>query len=277
MARIVIAIPHGSIELPPDLHPAFAEHVDAAFLRRESDAWTGEIYAVDGTRKVHYPWHRFVADPNRSEQQETEGGVVPDVDFGLQPLYPPGVELTAQQRASRVEQHHRPYQDRLRQAVSDPTTRFFIDAHSMAEIGPLRGPDPGLRRPDVVLCNLGATDGEPVGDGVPVSCTPELFRWIGGRLSHHILHIPAPPHGPEHAPEGSVWLNEPFDRGYGVTTHAAPARGVHGIQIELSQRLWLNAQTFEALEGRIAWMNRVTTAWCRDIEARLEENRPLDG
>lgn len=276
MARIVIAIPHGSIALPPDLDPPFAEHVDAAFLRRESDAWTDEIYAVPGAQTVHYPWHRFVVDPNRFERQKSEGGIVPDLDFELRRLYPPGVELTAQQRMARVLQHHRPYHDLVRLAVGDPATRFFLDGHSMAEIGPLRGPDPGQRRPDAVLSNLGDPDGEPLGDGEPVSCPPELFRWLGQRLHHHLLHIPAPPHGPDDEPEGEVWLNEPFPGGYGVITHGDVAQGVHGIHVELSQRLWLDAETFEPLPGRVAWMNRVATAWCRDIEDRMKRDTLLE-
>jgi N-formylglutamate amidohydrolase len=277
MARIVIAIPHGSIDLPPDMDPPFADHVTPRFLRAESDAWTGQIYEIEGVRTVHYPWHRFVADPNRSERQKTEGGVVPDLDFELQRLYPPGVELTAAQRMARVDKHHRPYHELVAITVAEPTTRFFLDAHSMARIGPPRGPDPGKRRPDAVLSNLGGSQGGPRGDGTPVCCPALLTQWIGERLRHHLLHVPAPPHEPENAPLGEVWLNDPFDAGYGVQSHASIAQGVPGLQVELNQRLWLDADTFEPLEGRIEWMNRVATAWCRDIEDRLKKDALLAG
>ncbi len=277
MARIVIAIPHGSIATPPDLDPPFAGHVDASFLRRESDAWTGEIYDIEGTRIVRYPWHRFVADPNRSERQRDEGGVVPDLDFELRRLYQPGVELTPAQRMRRVETHHRPYHELVQLAVADPSTRFFLDGHSMAEYGPLRGPDPGQRRPDAVLSNLGDPDGEPLGEGAPLSCPPALVRWMSERLRHHLLTIPAPRHDADDEPEGDVWINEPFPGGYGVVTHADVAQDVPGLQVEFSQRLWLDADSFEPLEGRVAWMNRVATAWCRDIEAKLKRDALLAG
>jgi N-formylglutamate deformylase len=275
MARIVIAIPHGSIDLPPDLDPPFAPHVDAAFLRRESDAWTGRIYDVDGVSVVPYRWHRFVADPNRSERQKTEGGVVPHLDFELRRLYPPGVELTQEQRNARVVRFHRPYHQLVAHAVSEEGVSFFLDAHSMAEIGPPRGPDPGERRPDAVLSNLGDPGGEPLGDGTPVSCPPALMRFAAGRLEHHLRRILAPPCGDDDAPRGTVQLNEPFTGGYGVQTHASVAQGVPGLQVELCQRLWLDAETFEPLPGRIEWMRRVVTAWCRDIEARLKTDRLL--
>ncbi len=276
MARIVIAIPHGSIDLPPDLEPPFAPHVDPTFLRRESDAWTGEIYDVPGTSRLRYPWHRFVADPNRSERQKTEGGVVPDLDFELRRLYPVGVELTAAQRMERVKQHHRPYHALVALAVGEPGVSFFLDAHSMAEVGPPRGPDPGERRPDAVLSNLGGPDGEPIGDGTPTTCPADLTRFAASRLEHHLLTLPAPAHADDDAPEGSVWLNDPFPGGYGVQTHANVGQGVPGLQVELNQRLWLDAKSFEPLAGRVEWLNRVATAWCRDIERRLT-NREWGG
>lgn len=275
MARIVIAIPHGSIDLPPDLDPPFADHVDRRFLRCESDAFTGQIYEVEGTHTVHYPWHRFVADPNRSERQKTEGGVVPDLDFELRDLYPEGGQPSPEQRMARVERYHRPYHALVALAVADPSTGFFLDAHSMAEIGPPRGPDPGQRRPDAVLSNLGDPDGERLADGRPVTCDPALVRWIGARLRHHLLHIPAPDHGPEDAPSGEVWLNEPFEGGHGVQTHANIGQNVPGLQVEFSQRLWIDADTFQPLAGRVAWMRKVATAWCRDIEARLKSDALL--
>lgn len=275
MSRIVIGIPHGSIAVPADQNPPFAAHVTPAFLRAQSDGWTGEIYAVEGVRTVVFPWHRFLADPNRSERQKTEGGVVPDQDFELEDLYDVGRFPTAEDRMDRVRRYHRPYHEELALAVAEPATRFFLDGHSMAETAPPRGPDFGRERPDAVLSNMGDLEGELVADGSPLTCPASLTRDLAKALGKRLLATPAPAHAPDDEPAGTVWINDPFVAGYGVQAHASAAQGVPGLQVEFNQRLWIDEATFALLPGRVAWLNGVVTAWCRDIERLLKVHEAL--
>ncbi len=275
MSRIVIGIPHGSIAVPADQEPPFAAHVTPDFLRSQSDGWTGDIYAVEGVRTVSYPWHRFVADPNRSERQKTEGGVVPDQDFELVDLYDVARFPTPAQRMERVRRYHRRYHEELALAVGDPATAFFLDGHSMSETAPPRGPDFGKARPDAVLSNLGDLEGDALADGDPLTCPAELTRAMSKALTARLLETPPPKFEADDEPDGTVWINDPFIAGYGVRAHASVAQGVPGLQVEFNQRLWIDEATYTLLPGRIEWLNGVIARWCADIERLLKVHAAL--
>ncbi len=270
MATIVIAIPHAGVAFPDGLGPARLPHVTEQFLRTQSDAFTDRIYTVPGVRTVRYPWSRFVADPNRSPRQTSEGGVVPVTDFEERPLYPDGGFPTQQQMDDRVERYHQPYHHRVDAEVADERTKFFIDGHSMMGTPPLRSPDHGLHRPDAVVSNLGDAHANPAPGAPFLTCPPDLARWTAARLSHWLLNVPAPPAPHRAEVEGSVWLNTPFLGGYGVRRHASLAHDRPGIQLELNQRLWTDEDTFTPLERRIPWMREILRRWCDDIAEHMQ-------
>ena len=263
---LVVGIPHAGIVVPRELRDALLPHVDEHFLRSQSDGWTDRIYDVPGARCVIYPWSRIVADPNRAEDQRTEGGVLPVTDFAESPLYRQGRRPGLHEHHVRVLKYHRPYHEQVEAAVSDPRTRFYIDAHSMMETAPVRSPDRGRPRPDAVLGNRPSSKLIEFGVGDRLSCPADLTEHLRARLAHHLLETPAPP-GP--APDGSVLLNDPFPGGYGVGTHSDPEGGVPGLQIELNQRLWIVEETFAPIPGRIEWMAEVIARWVDDLVAAL--------
>ncbi|MCP4869044.1 MAG: hypothetical protein GY898_10045 [Proteobacteria bacterium] len=270
MAEIVIAIPHAGVALPDDLAPTPLPHVTPEFLRTQSDAFTDRVYSLPGVRTVKYPWSRFVADPNRSPRQTTEGGVVPVTDFAEQPMYPPGGKPTQEQREERIEKYHRPYHAELTRAVNDPRTRFFIDGHSMCGTPPVRSPDHGLQRPDAVISNLGDSHGYPAPGAPYLTCPTPLTQWLTDRLSHWMLAIHAPDAGARAAVRGSVWINNPFLGGYGVRNHASLSHDRPGVQLELNQRLWTDEELWVPLERRIPWMREVLRRWCEEIVDRIK-------
>ena len=270
MARAVISIPHAGTAVPKGLWPRLAAHVDDGYLRRFSDVDTDKIYSIPNARWVRFEWSRYLVDPNRAEQQTSSGGVVPIDTFDRQPLYLAGEEPGDDERRQRVLQYHRPFHSQVSEQVNRPETTFFIDGHSMAGIAPLRTDNPGELRPDAVLSNLGNSDGDPT-PGTPfLSCPPDLCRFAAQRLKHWLGEISAPPGPPEGAVQGQVNLNTPFPGGYGVRTHAAPAKGIPGIQLELNQSLWVDEQTFVEIPGRVDWMREVLQHWLDDVvEYRL--------
>jgi N-formylglutamate deformylase len=271
MSAILIGIPHASVAWPDELRHRVLPHVDEQHLRANSDAFTDRIYSVPGVRTVVYPWSRFVADPNRAPRQVSEGGVIPVTDFDDQPIYRPGQEPDAEELVERVRRYHRPYHDRLREAAADPRTRFFVDAHSMAGDAPAKAFDHGRPRPDAVVSNLGETRGNP-SPGTPfLSAAPDLTRWLADRLKHHLLALPAPDAGSRARITGQVWMNNPFNCGYGVRAHAQPNKGRPGIQLELNQRMWTDEQTFRALPRRIPWIREVVRRWAVDVTAHLAQ------
>jgi N-formylglutamate amidohydrolase len=270
-AGLVIGIPHSGVVVPLELRAALLDHVDEPFLRSQSDGWTDRIYAVPGARCIVYPWSRVVADPNRAEDQYTEGGVLPVTDFAENDLYRPGRRPGLHEHHVRVIKYHRPYHEQVADAIADPRTSFYIDAHSMMETAPVRSPDHGLRRPDAVLGNRPSSKLVEFGLGDELSCPAGLSDYALARLRHHLLTIPAPP-GPEGSnPDGTVRLNDPFPGGYGVSNHTNVAAGIPGLQVELNQRLWIVEDGYSLIPGRIDWMAGVVTAWVTDVLAALAQ------
>jgi len=264
-AGLVIGIPHAGIAIPAELRDALLPHVDDAFLRAQSDAFTDRIYAVPGARCVVYPWSRYVADPNRAEDQRTEGGVLPTTDFSERSIYKEGRRPGIHEHHVRVLEYHRPYHEQVATQARDPRTTFYMDAHSMMETAPVRSPDHGRPRPDAVLGNRPSSKLIEFGIGDRLSCPVGLSEFARGRLAALLLDTPAPPGPPGSEPAGSVTMNDPFSGGYGVATHANPAAGVPGLQVELNQRLWIVEETFEAIPGRIEWMADVVARWAREV------------
>ena len=285
MSSVVIAIPHASTALPPEVRDHYLPRVTPLFLRSQSDVDTDIVYAVKGARRVRYRWSRFLADPNRGEQQENEGGVVPAFDFDGEPIYRPGCVPDGEERWRRVLKYHRPYHERVAREVGDPRTRFFIDAHSMAATPPRRSPDFGRDRPDAVLSNRGdlhgfeiadnATAIDPTRGGGSLSCPTEFVQQLTDRLAFWLRRFPVPHPTRGRRPTTEVRINDPFPGGHGVRTHARPHGGIPGVQLELNQGLWVDSETWDRIPGRVEWIQRVMTRWIEEV-AQLREEWDLD-
>lgn len=280
MSRIVLAVPHAATALSPEVEEDLLDHVTPQFLRTQSDVDTDIIFALPNVRSVRYEYSRFLVDPNRGEQQDNEGGVVPTTDFDDQPMYKPGLEPDGEEQWRRVLRFHRPYHVRVAAEVADPRTTFFIDGHSMSDIAPRRSPDFGRERPDAVLSNRGDFLGHELEDNItgidpnrgggPLTCPTDFTLELANRLNHWItaLPVPLPSHGRK--PTGEVRMNDPFPGGHGVRTHAHPREGIPGLQLELNQGLWCYEDSFERIPGRIDWIRKVMQHWIDDLAAMRE-------
>lgn len=261
--------------MPSDLDPPLREAIDARHLRAQSDIFTDLVYAIPGARVVTQQWSRFVTDPNRAEDQQSDGGVVPLVDFDQRPLY--GVVAPdLRERRRRVERFHRPFHDDLARQLADLQTVLLVDGHSCASIGPERSPDPGVPRPDAVLGNCGDFEGEALRGGPPLTLSPRLARWTSMRLSHWLLQVPAPDAGSDATVSGRVTLNTPFPGGHVVQRHARWDGGIAGVQLELNQRLWVDEQTLLLRPGRVRWLQKVLVCWAEELMDTLGD-RPHPG
>ena len=168
---------------------------------------------------------------------------------------------------ARVLEYHRPYHEAVNAAVADPRTKFYIDGHSMMQTPPRRSPDFRRRRPDAVLGNRPPDKTANFGLGTALTCPEDLADYARERLAHLLRTLPAPEGPPESLPSGEVTLNDPFPGGYGVASHADPANGIPGLQVELNQRLWIVEETYEPIPGRIGWMAEVVATWAAELLA----------
>lgn len=134
--------------------------------------------------------------------------------------------------ADRIAQAHRPYHEALARELRRSVDRFgcalLLDCHSMP----------------------------PVPDGVPPVILGDCFgraapQWV----SHEAARIAA------RAGFASA-LNNPFAGGHVIERHAAPARGVHALQLEIDRRCYLDSRLREPGEGfdRVALLfEQITT------------------
>ena len=155
---LLILAPHPSGQLPADVllamlgDDAFDTEKREAFLRRvffEGDPYTDLIYAVPGTRFLQAPWSRFAVDLNRERDDSEDNGVLKQMTFDRQPLYPAGFALTPPAREARLRRLWDSFDAQVTRELEG--ARLMIVGHSMAEFGPALGPDRGEPRPALTL------------------------------------------------------------------------------------------------------------------------------
>jgi len=236
---VLIAVPHAGRSYPAEFaelmrSPAAAGlRLEDRFVDRLAEQVARETGA--GLLVAHAP--RAMIDLNRSPD-DVDWDMVADGDpdrrarhaagrrarsgLGLVPRRLPGLgelwrrRLTQAELTARIEQVHLPYHAALAEGLESLRDRWgaalLIDLHSMPPLGPKRGPDAA---PDFVI-----------GDRFGASC--------GGLLSAAAIeHFSAAGHRVAH--------NRPYAGGYGLDRHAAPARGLHAMQVEVCRSAYLDA------------------------------------
>jgi N-formylglutamate amidohydrolase len=167
------------------------------------------------------------AEPNREElrtARRARGGL------GLIPRRLPGIGEIWKRRMSQAELDvrlmgvHEPYHSALATELATLKGRWggglLLDLHSMPPLGPKRGAQAAA---DFVV-------GDRFGsscDGALCAAAFDHFAAAGRRAAH----------------------NRPYAGGYVLDRHAAPARGVHGLQIEICRTAYLDDRLCEPGPG----------------------------
>ena len=222
---LLLSVPHAGIKVPPEVG-------DLCILSRrdiadDSDGGASEIYyplRPNVLRFVTTTVARAVIDMNRAETDRSRDGVVKThtcLDVPVYRRYPSNRLVE-----KLIHGYYKPYHTSLdvygREAV------YGIDCHTMAEVGPPVGPDPGRQRPCICLSNAGFTCPRHELESL-ATCLQAAF----GR---------------------TVLLNHPFKGGYIIrsSSHAIP-----WIQIEISRNTFFsNAEKSERLREALE-------RWCR--------------
>lgn len=248
---VLIAVPHAGRAYPGEILAEMRDprssqlrledrHVDAVGVEIARAAGTGLLVA-------HAP--RAMLDLNRAaddiDWEMVQGTKGSEVDpqpraygsnararsgLGLVPRRLPGFgeiwrsRLSQEEIVRRIDRIHRPYHDflareleRIRDAWG---AALLVDLHSMP---PLRRPSGEERAPQVVL-------GDRFGASCHNAISARAFRYLE-------QHGCAAAH------------NRPYSGGYVLDRHAEPARGLHGLQIELCRSTYLDATLSEPTEA----------------------------
>ena len=244
-APLLVSLPHDGTALPPELA---ARMTEAARGVPDTDWHVSRLYDFArelGASMLVPAYSRYVVDLNRPPDDtslypgQNTTGLCPVVRFSGDPVYLPGGEPTAAEIAARVERYWRPYHDALRTELERLHAQhgrvLLWEGHS------IRGTLPFLfegRLPDL---NLGTAAG--------ASCLPATQARIEAALS---------------AQSRYDWVvNGRFKGGHITRHYADPARGIEAVQLEASQRIYMD-------EGAARWDEGLAQG-ARDIIRTLVE------
>src|SRR5688572_9444561 len=227
-APLLISLPHDGSAIPPEL----AERMtDDARRAPDTDWHVARLYALAreiGASMLVPRYSRYVIDLNRPPDDtslypgQNTTGLCPTVQFTGAPVYFEGQVPSADEVAARVETYWRPYhaalQDELARLHAAHGRVLLWEGHS------IRGSDleflfPG-RLPDL---NLGTSGG--------ATCSPERQARVEDALAKQSRY--------------DFVVNGRFKGGYITRHYANPTRGIDAIQLEISQRIYMDEDTFE--------------------------------
>ena len=218
-APLLVSMPHTGTHIPEAL---LARMNPVAPLVADTDWHLERLYDFLGElgASVLVATHsRYVVDLNRPPDGSNlypgkdTTALVPLDTFFNEPLYLPGHEPGAGEIAVRVETHWRPYHAKLQSALQAIRQKhgyaLLWDAHSIFSLVPR------FFAGRLTDFNLGTADGR--------SCAPQ----IGERLLEKIQGY-------------SAVLNGRFKGGYITRRYGDPANGIHAVQLELSEAIYMD-------------------------------------
>ncbi|MFZ5638353.1 MAG: N-formylglutamate deformylase [Pseudomonadota bacterium] len=247
-APLLISLPHDGSAIPD---PLAARMTPEARRAPDTDWHVSRLYAFarDLGASILVPrYSRYVVDLNRPPDDvslypgQNTTGLCPVVRFSGDPVYLPGGEPTPDEVAARVETFWRPYHETLRDELlrlRNAHGRVLLwEGHS------IRGACPFLfegRLPDL---NVGTAAG--------ASCAPAMQARIEAALASQRDHD---------------WVvNGRFKGGYITRHYGDPANGVDAVQLEISQRIYMDEDSFAYDDARAASAARAIRAL---VEAAL--------
>lgn len=222
-APLLVSIPHLGTQLPQDIA---AQMNDVAPVLRDTDWHLDRLYdfaSALGATVLGARVSRYVIDLNRPPGGESlypgqaTTGLCPTQTFPGEALYAPGREPDAAEQARRLQTYWKPYHDTLAAELERLRAQhgavLLWEAHSIASVLPrlFEGKLPDL--------NFGTNEGR--------SCDAEL--------AERVLAVA------RRAPFSSV-ANGRFKGGYITRRYGAPAQGVHAIQLEMCQSLYMQEE-----------------------------------
>ena len=232
-APLLVSLPHDGSGLPGEIASILT---DSARRTPDTDWHVSRLYAFArglGASMLVPNFSRYVIDLNRPPDDvslypgQNTTGLCPVVQFSGEPVYLDGRQPTPDQIAARVERYWRPYHDALRaelDRIHAMHARVLLwEGHS------IRGSElPFLfdgRLPDL---NLGTAGG--------ASCSPRLQSRLQSTLSAQTDY--------------DFIVNGRFKGGHITRHYGDPANGIDAVQLEISQRNYMDEASFSYDEAK---------------------------
>ena len=232
-APLLVSLPHDGSGVPGDIA---ARLTGSARKTPDTDWHVSRLYAFArelGASMLVPNFSRYVVDLNRPPDDvslypgQNTTGLCPVVQFSGEPVYLDGQQPTPDEIAGRIERYWRPYHDALRAELDRIHAMhgrgLLWEGHSIKG-SELRFLFDG-RLPDL---NLGTAAG--------VSCSPRLQLRLESTLAAQTDY--------------DYIVNGRFKGGYITRHYGDPANGIDAVQLEISQRIYMDEASFEYDEGK---------------------------
>lgn len=222
---ILLSSPHSGTDFPKDIKSRVNEEISNH--PSDTDWFVDRLYDFApemGITQISANYSRYVVDLNRDfkgEELYHDGrfltGVVPSHSFSKTPLYK-GELPSAHEIQERIERYYWPYYKKIEEILLDIKKEFgyaiFFDCHS------IKRNVPSIRDsafPDLIL-----------GDNDEKSADIKLINTALETLSDRKLF--------------EVFHNTPFKGGHLTRWFGKPEEGIHALQLEMSQDLYLDEE-----------------------------------
>ena len=221
-SAVLLSIPHSGTYVPPAIRERFTEY---ALPLPDTDWHVEKLYDFAVKLKIHilFATHsRYVVDLNRDPSGEAlypgadNTTICPTTTFDRNPIYQAGEEPGTQEVKERIATYWQPYHEALREKLNAMKGRYercvLFDAHS------IRSEVPRFFDGTLAGLNLGTANG--------LTASADLIHRAMKALNN--------------AEQTRSVLDGRFKGGYITRHYGQPEEGVHALQLEMAQTLYMD-------------------------------------
>jgi len=220
---IIISAPHTGTEIADDVRQQFK---NPRLSPADTDWFIDQLYDFApelGMCVISANFSRYVIDLNRSRDNQnlySDGrqitGLLPLHTFAADTIYPEGKEPNHEETQRRIKKFYDPYHASLQQQIDQLKNKFgkvlLFDAHS------IRSLVPSIRAERFPHLILGDNEGRSAASSLTQTTLASLRHQTKWTVSH----------------------NDPFKGGWITRHYGQPDHGVHALQLEMSQDVYLD-------------------------------------